>query len=405
LTEFPQSLSAADFVFLTDIYPAREAPRPGVSSARIGELLQPPYQYVPSRHRLPSEVAGFLRADDVVVIMGAGNIAELAPLLNATWEDRTALNAGRRALRVAVLQGGDSSEREVSLHSSRAAAAALRSLGHEVATFDATELLLGAGSLKPLVDYRPDVAFLGVHGRRGEDGALQGLLELLHIPYTGSGILASARAMDKDAAKAVLARHGIAVPRGVLITQPEAPIEVPGPWVVKPNEEGSTIGLSFVETESDLAEAIRLALRFGRQVLVEEWLRGMEISVPVLVDRALPAIEIVPDGGRYDFARKYLPGATEEIVPARLPEETLRAAEDVALRCHQALGCRGATRTDMMVVPEPDGTYAPSGLRVLEVNTLPGLTETSLLPRSAQAAGIGFAELCQEILNDALAQA
>lgn len=394
IPEFAEALSLADEVVLTDIYPAREAPLPGVSSARIAERVSKPVHYVPSRHLLPRKVAAMLRPGDVVVGMGAGAIGEFAPALLKELD-----RAKGRPKRIAVLYGGDSAEREVSLHSGLAISAALRRRGHEVSLVDMTDRLFQRGDLSAFIGPdRPDLAFLAVHGTHAEDGAIQGLLELLHIPYTGSGIQASAIAMDKAMTKRVLQQQGIRVPRGVHLTDMEAPFDLRPPLIVKPNAQGSTVGLTFVEDPGCLCPALANAFAYDDSVLVEEWIKGMEISVPVLDDRALPPVEIAPASGRYDFASKYTPGATEEIVPARLPEKVLEEAKRIALQAHRALGCAGATRTDM-IVRDPEGE---AEIFVLEVNTLPGMTGTSLLPNSARAAGIDFDELCQRLLEDAL---
>ncbi|MBL8049494.1 MAG: UDP-N-acetylmuramate--L-alanine ligase [Chthonomonas sp.] len=397
LPEFARTLSAADLLVITDIYPAREAPMPGMSSARIAEQVTCEVVYVPSRHRLPTEVRKLVRAGDVVVGMGAGNISEFGPAFLAEL-DRPA------APQLVVLYGGDSAEREVSLHSGRAVANAL-STQYSVRLLDATELLLGQRDLAPLTGVnRPDLAVLMTHGNRAEDGALQGFLELIGVPYTGPGIQSSALAMDKEKTKEILRAAGLPVPPGVQVTANEDPQhaaervlrEVGGDeWVVKPNAQGSTIGVTFVNRPEDLAVAIAKGLHYDSSVLVERRLRGMEISTPVMGDRALIPVEIAPTGGKdYDFESKYTPGATEEICPARLPEETMRLVSDLALRTHQLLGCRGVTRTDMIVTAE--------GPIILEINTLPGMTPTSLVPKSAETAGMSFAELCQWIVEDAL---
>lgn len=386
---FADALSLADLVVLTDIYPAREEPIPGVSSARIGEAVTRPVIYVPSRHLLPLEVSKILRAGDVVVGMGAGNISAFAPAL---IEERA--RAGR-ALRIAVVYAGDSAEREVSILSGKAVAAALRELGYEVMLIDLTDRLLQTGDLSAFIGpNRPDLAFLAVHGTHAEDGAIQGLFELLHIPYTGSGIKSSAIAMDKAATKRVLEQHNVQVPLGILVIDPQQPIPLRAPLIVKPNAQGSTVGLSFVERDEDVPDAIAKGLYYGESVLVEEWIKGMEISVPVLDGEALLPVEIAPVSGYYDFESKYTPGATEEIVPARLPHHLIVKAQETALRAHEVLECAGATRTDMMV--RGDEIY------VLELNTLPGMTGTSLLPNCARAAGISFAQLCDRLVQDAL---
>lgn len=390
IKEFAEALDLADFVVLTDIYPAREDPIPGVSSLRIVEGLTKPSRYIPSRHLLTREVRKMLKNGDLVVGMGAGNIGEFAPGLIREM-DRPAKP------KVVVLRGGESPEREVSLHSGQAIYDALRRLGYEASMLDATEMLLSGASLNSLAgDQRPDCAILAVHGTGAEDGAIQGLLELLHIPYSGSCIQASALAMDKHLTKQLmLLNGGIEVPSGWLLTDArQYRSQIKYPLVVKPNSQGSTVGLSFVLNESELEPALRSAFSYGDEVLVEEMVQGIEISVPVMGDRALPAVEIVPASGQYDFASKYTPGATDEICPARLPEDIAKRAAEIAVKAHNALRCSGVTRTDMIV----------SGDRIvaLEVNTVPGMTPTSLVPRSASAAGISFDQLVEWMVQDAL---
>ncbi|MBI5707778.1 MAG: UDP-N-acetylmuramate--L-alanine ligase [Armatimonadetes bacterium] len=427
LEAFAEALSLADLVVLTDIYPAREKPMPGMSAARIAELVTKPVRYIPSRHLLPREVAKMTRPGDVVVGMGAGNISEFAPALVEELK-RIGGYGGRpieewgRPLKVAVIYGGDSAEREVSLHSGRAVAEALGKKGYEYDLFDVSDLLLSKGDLAAFKGpNRPDLAFLCVHGTNAEDGAFQGLFEMLHIPYTGSGLQSSAIAMDKQLTKQVLEARGIKVPMGRLFSSVEEldvslPRPLPSrqagtrkhfplrekqgrgelqvPLVVKPNAQGSTVGLSFVRSAEELATAVEKALAYGSGALIEELIEGVEVSVPVLGDRALPPVEIVPDSGQYDFAAKYTPGATNEICPARLPAAMLDELKRIALEAHRALGCRGATRTDMIV--RNDDVF------VLEVNTLPGMTPTSLLPRAAGVDGISFEDLCDWIVRNAM---
>lgn len=398
LPGFAPALDAADWVILTDIYPAREAPIPGISAARIAEGLTRPHRYVPSRHLLAREVKALIRRErlerPVVVGMGAGNIADFAPAFIEEWT--------RASGRLVVAFGGDSSEREVSLHSGDAMAAALRSVGHEVSKVDVSDALLTGQFPRDWVGAtRPDCIVLAVHGTHAEDGAIQGLCELLHLPYTGSNITASALALDKQLTKTILAGAGLPVPKGGRVASPDA-VQIAAiadsiggdRFVVKPNAQGSTVGLTFVSGRGGLADAVARALAYDAEALIEEWLDGVEISVPVLGNRALPAVEILPANGRYDFASKYEVGATTEICPARLnPEDSARAAE-IAVSAHRVLGCAGATRTDFIVV-QGRGPVA------LEVNTLPGMTSTSLLPRSADVAGLSFADLCEWIVRDA----
>ncbi|MHB1455412.1 MAG: D-alanine--D-alanine ligase family protein [Armatimonadota bacterium] len=252
---------------------------------------------------------------------------------------------------------------------------------------------------------RPDVAFIALHGRYGEDGTVQGMLELLEIPYVGSGVLSSALAMDKIMTRKMMKCDGIPVPAGVSFSKNDdrsAAIriiesETGYPAVVKPNRQGSTIGLSIAKSREELVSALDLAFKYDDNVLIEQFVKGVEITVPVLgndVLRVLPIVEIVPDGGFYDYHAKYTDGATEEIVPARVPEAQYKHAEELALMCHKTLGCRGMSRTDMIV--------ADDGIYVLETNTIPGMTPTSLLPRSAKAAGIEFIELLDILINLAL---
>jgi UDP-N-acetylmuramate--L-alanine ligase len=458
IKEFAEALSLADEVVLTDIYPAREAPIPGVSSARIAELIAKPVLYVPNRHLLARKVAAIVRPGDVVVGMGAGNIAEFAPALVKELASRPIgvppPKGGQpdadATTTVAVIYGGDSAEREVSLLSGRCVYEALKRLGFDAKLVDVSELLIRSGDLKQFTGpERPDLAFLAVHGTNAEDGAIQGLFELLHVPYTGSGVQASALAMDKQLTKSLLRAKGIRVPEGVLVTRssevsslgsigwpstrplssetddvqlvPRTSHRGEGRYVVKPNAQGSTVGLTFVDREEDLERAVQKALQYDTSALVEERVVGMEISVPVLGDRALPPVEIAPVSGRYDFASKYTPGATEEIVPARLPAEVIAKVQEIALAAHRALGCVGATRTDMIVRRNPSPGSGDSStpltpsskpnhfeewgeIFTLEVNTLPGMTATSLLPNSAKAAGIEFDDLVRWLVEDALAR-
>jgi len=409
-----ESLAQADFVVVTDIYPAREKPIPGVSSALIADGLLdreagPTTLYVPVKEQIPSRLLPYLQPGDVVVTMGAGDVEQVAPLLLTRLEGATHRNitpAAQRKLRIAVLMGGDSPERDVSLLSGRRVMQALDPERYEAVAVDPA-LVQGKEEVWGLQDLllnpRPDLALIVLHGRHGEDGAVQGLLELLGIPYTGSGVLASALAMNKYASKIVLSEAGITVPKGLLVhdytseSLERIQQHLRLPVIVKPNQGGSTLGTTRVWEWDTLERAVRKALGFDTSVLVEEFIAGTEVSVPVLGTRqpeALPPVEIVPRSGYYDFHAKYVPGETQEIVPARLQPEVLSHIQSVAVAAHLALGCRGMSRVDMIVHENTPF--------VLEVNTIPGLTPTSLLPRSAEAAGIRFEQLINRLIEEAL---
>jgi D-alanine-D-alanine ligase len=288
--------------------------------------------------------------------------------------------------------GGTSSERDVSLKSGSAVFQALKRRGYDVVTLDAAEDL-------PVLLRRRGVeaAYVCLHGPSGEDGTIQGFLEIMGIPYTGSGVLASAVAMDKILTKELLRYHGIPTPEFRIAESDR----VPGaglrlPVVVKPAEEGSTIGVHKVHRRKDLAPAIRAAQRYSRRVLVERFIAGREVTVGVLGDAPLPVVEVRPCGGFYDYAAKYTAGQTEYLVPAPLPKRVTARVQRLGGTVHRLLGCRGATRVDVMLAER----YQPF---VLEVNTIPGMTETSLLPKAAREAGISFDELVERILKMALA--
>jgi len=297
--------------------------------------------------------------------------------------------------KIGVLLGGLSSEREVSLRTGEAVLVALRERGH-----DAVPIYVDGDLDVALRQEQPDVAFIALHGRMGEDGCVQGVLELLGIPYTGSDVLASALAMHKGKAKELFRLHNLPTPAYYTMTAADAGelAAVHGdfgvPYVVKPIREGSSVGVTICRAEAELAPAVERALCFDDEILVERFISGMEVSVAILDGRALGAVEIAPRAGFYDYQNKYTKGATEYFVPPRLSPERYRGVLAQALRAHAALGCRGATRVDMMV--------SDSGNEfVLEVNTVPGLTPTSLLPKIADAAGISFGELCELMLAGA----
>lgn len=306
--------------------------------------------------------------------------------------------------KVAVLAGGWSDEREISLNSGRACEKALRNAG-----FSSVELLDIAAPdfVTTLVNGQFDVAFVAMHGRYGEDGCIQGLLEILHLPYTFSGVLASAMGTEKDVAKAMYRTANIPTPEGVKVKpgqtyttkELEDLVEWYGlPLFVKPAGNGSSYGITRVTDVSQLPQAIEHAGAQGDTVLIEQCIEGTEITVPVLGNedaQALPIIEIVTGAEFYDLKVKYEPGELHHVIPARLDPEVYARAQDFAVRAHKVLGCRGVSRSDFIVTA--DGIPY-----ILETNTIPGMTETSLLPDSARHAGIEFPELCRKIVEMAL---
>jgi D-alanine-D-alanine ligase len=297
--------------------------------------------------------------------------------------------------RVAVLYGGRSAEREVSLRTGAGCADALRSRGYDVTLVD-VDLHVGAR----LAELRADVAFVSLHGRWGEDGSIQGLLESMDIPYTGSGVLASALGMDKPFSKLLFREHGLHVTEYRVFQHDAADRIAVGdlpfglPAVVKPGNEGSSVGVHIVRDAAALREACRDAAKYKGEILVERYVKGAEVNVAVLDGKALGAIEIVPKREFYDYTAKYTPGQTEYFFPARLAPEPYAAVCAAAERAHDALGCSGITRVDFIVTAE--GTPY-----LLEVNTLPGMTATSLVPKIAAGKGIPFAELCERLLEGA----
>lgn len=305
-------------------------------------------------------------------------------------------------MKVAVLRGGRSAEREVSLRSGAQVEKALRSRGHDVTGVD-----VDLNTWDVLRDGEFACVFNALHGRFGEDGTIQGMLELLGLPYTGSGVLASALCMDKARANAMLEAAGLDVPpfeeveikEGIAPDVVESLVAMYGlPLVIKPVREGSTIGLTIAQDVDQAATGLVLAARYDRRVLVQEFAKGTEITVGVIATpdvQVLPTLEIVSENPVYDYDAKYTAGKSHHIIPARIPEPAQREAADSARRAFVELGCAGMARVDIIV--DSDGTPW-----VLEVNTVPGLTELSLLPDAARAAGIEFDELCQRLVDHAV---
>ena len=297
-----------------------------------------------------------------------------------------------RALpKVAVVMGGLSVEREVSLSSGRECAAALREMDYDVTTIDA-----GPDIAERLVEASPDAVFNALHGRWGEDGCVQGILEWLKIPYSHSGVLASALAMDKARAKAVFANAGIPVVEGGLFSRTEikaAHVMTP-PYVVKPNNEGSSVGVFIVPERANRPPEI--AEDMPETLMIEAYVPGRELTVTVMGDKALCVTEIVTDGW-YDYDAKYVPGASRHVLPANIPDEIAEACLAHAGTVHDVLGCRGVSRVDFRW----DDSKGLQGLFALETNTQPGMTPTSLVPEQAAHLGTSFPELCDWIVKDA----
>lgn len=300
-------------------------------------------------------------------------------------------------MRVGVIAGGISSEREVSLRSGQAVLNALRELGYDAVFIDADRDLCEKVKREKI-----EVAFLVLHGGWGENGGVQGLFEVIGIPYTGSGVLASALAMDKEATKKILLHHGIPVPDFRVLLRNDLddlsgfnPEPIGFPCVIKPAHEGSSVGVSIVHDEKELESALNMAFEYGERVLIERFIEGREIHIGILGDKALGGVEVKPKKGFYDYEAKYTKGLTEYILPPQIDHDLYEKLKDIGLKAHKALGCSGATRVDM-IVDKDNNPY------VLEINTIPGLTETSLLPKIASLAGYDFKGLVKEILNLAL---
>lgn len=304
---------------------------------------------------------------------------------------------------VAVLSGGISLEREVSLRSGSRVATALADNGHEVTRLDADGELI-----RSLERGGFDAAFLTLHGSAGEDGTVQALLDLVGIPYTGPDVLASSLAWNKPIAQGLYRRAGLRTPRGITLTQQafremgavgvvdRVADELGVPVVVKPATGGSSLGLTIVDDAAALPQAIVGALGYADAVLLEQFIAGTEVAVAVLDGRALPAVEIQPKEGAYDFAARYTAGATEFHAPARLADDTAEACAATAVGAYEAIGARHISRADLIV----DAHGTPW---LLELDTCPGLTETSLVPMAAEAAGLDFGQLCETLLGLALA--
>jgi D-alanine-D-alanine ligase len=301
-------------------------------------------------------------------------------------------NQSLKKKKIGVLMGGLSREREISLKTGKAVLRALTEKGYTACPID-----VGQDIAETLIKKKIELAFIALHGRFGEDGTIQGMLELMRIPYTGSGVLASALALHKIMAKKIFLCEKIPTPafevfqRQEIEKDPMKKISLSLPLVVKPAREGSTIGVSIARTEEELALAFKEAAKYDEETLAEAFMKGKEITVGILEDIPLPVIEIVPKSGFYDYHSKYTKGETQYIIPARVSREKYLSAQEISLKAFRTLGCSGCARVDLMTDENGDPF-------VIDVNTMPGMTETSLLPQAAGYAGIVFEDLVERIL-------
>ena len=299
--------------------------------------------------------------------------------------------------RVMVLMGGTSAEREVSLDSGRGCAQALQEAGYDVAPYDFDG---DVASLVGALDPKPDAVFNALHGRWGEDGCVQGLMELLRIPYSHSGLMASAIAMNKPMTKKIVAAAGLTCPDGMVVRREDlmSGDPMPRPYVVKPVAEGSSVGVRIVRNGDNEPPLGAQPWQFGDELLVEQFIAGRELTVSVMGDRPLEVTELRPKVEFYDYEAKYTDGVTEHLLPAPVPEQIREEAMTAAYRAHELLGCRGVSRSDFRY---DDTTESPGRLFYLETNTQPGMTVLSLVPEQAAYLGISFPELCAWMVENA----
>jgi D-alanine-D-alanine ligase len=296
--------------------------------------------------------------------------------------------------RVGVLMGGPSTEREISLKSGEAVLEALKQIGLDAVGID-IKTENAEENIRLIKDRGINCAFLALHGRFGEDGQIQEIMEILKVPYTGSGVLASRLAMDKIASRHVFEANGLNVPRYKVINKSsgrKTQDSLGLPLVIKPAMHGSSIGISIIDKEEDLDQAIGLAFKFDERIIIEEYIKGREVTVGILDEHPLAVIEIIPKKRFFDYEAKYQSGMTDYIVPAELKEDVAQRVQEVGLSTHKLLGCYGCSRVDI-ILNQNNLPY------VLEVNTIPGFTATSLLPKAAKTMGIEFPELCLKLIK------
>ncbi len=295
-------------------------------------------------------------------------------------------------LKIALLYGGTSSEREISIKSGKAVEKALKNLGFNFKVFDPINR---ESFVNDLVGFKPDVAFIALHGKEGEDGTIQGLLDFLKIPYTGSGVKSSAVAMDKSLTKRILKSEGIPVPNGFVLSNVEEidkkAKNLEFPLVVKANSEGSSVGVFIVNNFEEMEARIKDCFKLDKKVIIEQFIQGRELTVSILNRKPLDIIEIKVEDGFYDYQNKYITGKTNYICPAKIDFEIYKNLQEIALKSYNLLECKGAARVDIIL----DSNSNPY---VLEINTIPGLTEHSLLPKAAKVAGLSFEDLILEMV-------
>lgn len=308
-------------------------------------------------------------------------------------------------MKIGVLIGTKSAEKEIAFKTAKNITNALKIKGYSY-----VEIPIDENVVEKIKNEKIDIAIISAHGKYGEDGTIQGLLELLGIPYIGSGVLASALALNKIMAKKVFYFHNIPTPSWIEVTKKDLETKdldqilkdiekLKKPWIIKPANQGSTIGLSVVNNVQELNDALKEAFQYDDTAVVEEFIKGLEITAGIYdIDKpiCLPLIEIIPKTGFYDYKTKYTPGLSDHIIPARIPEKTYKKAQELGILAHQALGCRHLSRVDMIVEEKTNNIY------VLEVNTIPGMTETSLYPEAAKAFGIEFPDLIESFIKATL---
>lgn len=397
LKEFGNAFHEADELILTDVYSAGEEKISGVSGESIlREVLSTTNQavsYIPNRQDIAAAIKDQLSAGDLVITMGAGDIYKTGEELLTLLKE-----ASRR--KIVVVCGGTSTEAEVSRRTGRAIADALKSKNYNVELLELNPQTFA----KTIREKDCSIVFNAVHGRYGEDGLIQGTLDMLKIPYTGSGVLAAALTMDKVATKHFLNSANISTPKFAVYREVDRRVELAAeieknfgvPVVIKAAAQGSSIGVTIVENSADIDEAIDNAFMFGDEILVEEFIKGRELTVAVFGNEddaeALPVIEITTTTGRYDYKSKYTKGLSTHIVPAKIPDDLTAKVQRLAIAAFKICKCAGVARVDLML-SEENIPY------VIEVNSVPGMTETSLVPDAARAAGIDFPELCEKILS------